>query len=41
MHNAIFCASETQIRKFWKNLFPFLEFLWEEIIKIEAKKSRK
>jgi hypothetical protein len=38
MHNAIFCASEKQIRDFWKNLFPFLEFLWGEIIKIESKK---
>lgn len=35
MHSSIFYASETQIRKFWKNLVPFLEFLWEEIINLE------
>ncbi len=38
MHNTIFCASESQIREFWKNLFPFIEFLWEEIIKLENSK---
>lgn len=38
MHNTIFHASEKQIRSFWKNLFPFLEFMWGEIIKIEPKK---
>lgn len=38
MHSSIFQASETQIRRFWKNLFPFLEFLWKEIINLEETK---
>ncbi len=39
MHNSIFSATETSIRDFWKNLNPFLEFLWMEIIKIESNKK--
>ena len=40
MHNVVFCANTKQIRDFWKNLFPFVEFLWTEIIKLESNKSK-
>ena len=39
MHNVVFCANTKQIRDFWKNLFPFVEFLWTEIIKLESNKK--
>lgn len=39
MHNTIFSATETGIRDFWKNLKPFLEFLWKEIIRIESESN--
>jgi hypothetical protein len=39
MHNTIFLATESKIRDYWKNLLPFLEFLWLEIKNIESNKK--